>query len=69
MPVYLRRPSRRKHYSFAEIPADLFAWADTQSASVHLPETFAERALMKRLRMPLHMARVIAENASIGGHQ
>ena len=67
MSIYPMRPRRRKRYRLAEIPADLFAWADVQAASAHLPETFAERALMQRHHLPLHMARVIAENAGIGG--
>jgi len=57
----------RKRYRLAEIPADLFSWADAHCATVLLPETHAERALMQRLHMPLHMARVIAEIAGIGG--
>ncbi|KAF0230606.1 MAG: hypothetical protein FD175_1366 [Beijerinckiaceae bacterium] len=67
MATYPMRTPVRKRYPFAEIPADLFAWADAQAASAAFPETHAERALMQRLSVPLHMARVIIENANLGG--
>jgi hypothetical protein len=65
-----RRPrfgGEGKALPVASLP--LFAWAEARAVSANSPETFAERALMKRLHMPLHMIRVYAENAGLGGHR
>ncbi|MCA0399868.1 MAG: hypothetical protein LCH38_03530 [Proteobacteria bacterium] len=66
MKTYPKCALGRKRRRLAE-SLPLFAWADAQAVSAHLPETFAERVLMKRFHMPLHMARIIAENANLGG--
>lgn len=67
MTRYTMRPHRRKPFRLADNQLDLFDWQALPVAPDLLPETHAERALMHRLRMPLHMARVIAENANLGG--
>jgi hypothetical protein len=67
MTGYTMRPRRRKPFRLAETQLDLFDWQASAVANDLLPETWAERALMRRLHMPLHLARVIAEVAGIGG--
>lgn len=47
----------------------LFHWAESHvsRAPAAFPETLVIRSIARRFRVPVHLARVIAENANLGG--
>ena len=67
MTGYTMRPQRRKPFRLAQTQLDLFDWCTAPVAPALPPEPLAIRSIVRRFGVPVHLARVIAENANLGG--
>lgn len=67
MTGYTMRPQRRKPFRLAETQLDLFDWRASPVAPALPDESLAIRSIVRRFGVPVHLARVIAESANLGG--